>query len=459
MIRFSVKDLASIINADYSAEADIFFTDVSIDSRTVKQGDCFFAIKGESFDGHDFIADALKKEAVCAVVEKSFDVSHFPEKTMLKVDNTIDALGRFAAEFRRRMNLKVIAITGSAGKTTTRHIIAHALSSKYSTLQSPKNFNNNIGLPLTLLAATPSNKIAVVELGSNHPGEIGYLTRITKPDIAIVTNVYPSHLAGFGKLQTIVNEKLSISEGLSDESELIINGDIDYLTNAARKSHHSFITFGTSGHCDVKAEDINLGAMTSTFVVDGRNLFLPLPGRGNIENALGAWATCRKFGLGIEEFASSLKTLRPISMRAEVIGVGNLKIINDCYNANPASMKNALQILANLSSSGANRSVFICGDMGELGENSDKIHAELGCFIAKAGVKLLIAVGPYSKITAEAAKKQSEYDLTVKCFKDNLSACNNVQEFIRDSDIILVKGSRSAKLELVVEKIKELFGK
>jgi UDP-N-acetylmuramoyl-tripeptide--D-alanyl-D-alanine ligase len=455
MKKFSIETLAGIIKAHKprgTSNMRRFFTGVSIDSRTTQTGDCFFAIAGENFDGADFLADAFAKGAVCAVVNKNIESEKSTDECVLKVDDTIKALGHFAGEYRRRMNFKVVAITGSAGKTTVRQITYHILSQRFRVFQAPKNFNNNIGLPLTLLGAGPEHETVIAELGSNHPGEIGYLTRIAGPDIAVVTNVYPSHLAGFGDLQTIIQEKLSISEGLQDDGVLIINGDI-----VPHVPHHvSRITFGKSDSCDTQAQNIIHNDFGSQFTINGTQVVLPLAGEGNVENALAAWCICSRFGITIDDFARAVKTLPAVPMRAELLQTGTLTVLNDCYNANPASMKNALDILANLGSGRNRRLVFICGDMAELGQQSQALHSELGVSIARAKVQLLLAVGKLAKIAAEAAKACAKHDLQIKCFEDTPSVCNNLAKFIKDYDIILVKGSRAAKLETAIEKLKEL---
>ena len=451
MKEFSIETLAQIIKAEPRKNASVL-SGVSIDSRTTQAGDCFFAIAGENFDGADFLADAFAKGAVCAVVNKNIESEKLAGDCLLKVDDTIKALGDFAGEYRRRMNFKVVAITGSAGKTTVRQITHHILSQQFRCYQAPKNFNNNIGLPLTLLGADPEHETVIAELGSNHPGEIAYLTRIAGPDIAVVTNVYPSHLAGFGDLQTIIQEKLSISEGLQDDGVLIINGDV-----VPRVPYHvSRITFGKSDGCDTQAQNIIYNDFGSQFTINGTQVVLPLAGEGNVENALAAWCICSRFGITIDDFARAVKTLPAIPMRAELLQTGTLTVLNDCYNANPASMKNALDILANLGSGRNRRLVFICGDMAELGQQSQALHSELGVSIARAKVQLLLAVGKLAKIAAEAAKARAKHDLQIKCFEDTPSAYNNLAKFIKDYDIILVKGSRVAKLETAIEKLKEL---
>jgi UDP-N-acetylmuramoyl-tripeptide--D-alanyl-D-alanine ligase len=480
MKKFSTKDLARIIKAHEprvtpapskveGSHERRFFTGISTDSRTTKTGDCFFAIAGDNFDGHDFVSDAFEKGAVCAVVSREIKDSRFTDKVILVVDDTVKAIGDFARGYRRQCTFKVVAITGSVGKTTVRQIAYHVLSQHYRVFQSPKNFNNQIGLPLSLLGADPEHQIVVVELGTNHPGEIAYLTGIAQPNIAVVTNVYPAHLEGFGDVQTIAKEKLSISEGLPTDGILIINSAITPPAGLSAK----ILTFGKSAcperpvvsevepsrgdASDFHAENISFDGPGSRFIIDGVEISLPLAGPGNIENALAAWAVCSQFGITIDDFAQAVKTLSAVPMRAEVLQIGTLTVLNDCYNANPASMKNALDILANLVLKEKRRAVFICGDMAELGRQTQDLHAELGAAVAHAKVRLLLTVGKSAKIVAKAAKDAAKYDLQTKSFTDILSACNNLKKFIKDYDIVLVKGSRVDKLEMAVKKLRELF--
>ncbi|MHC4640619.1 MAG: UDP-N-acetylmuramoyl-tripeptide--D-alanyl-D-alanine ligase [Planctomycetota bacterium] len=455
MKEFSIKDLAGIIKADPAGDIGGSVIGVNTDSRTVKPGDCFFAVAGDNFDGHNYVEQAISKGAVCAVVSRDVKGAQ-----ILKVADTVKALGDFALYYRQQAGYKGIAITGSVGKTTTRQIAYHVLSRHFRVSQAQKNFNNQIGLPLTLLDADEETQIVVAELGTNYPGEIAYLTRIALPDIAVITSVYSAHLAGFGDLQAIIEEKMSISEGLQPDGVFIINGDFDQLASAYRAKGNkpaTFYTFGKSDGCNFQAGNIDNTGFGSSFTIDGTQVYLPLAGLGNVDNALAAWAVCSQFGLSIDDFAQALKTQPAVSMRAELLQIGTLTVLNDCYNANPASMQNALDIMANLDSAGTRRLVFICGDMAELGKKTEQLHAELGASIAGAGVQLVIAVGKYAKVAADAAKRNAEYDLQIKCFDDTLSACNNLEESIKDYDIVLVKGSRTAKLEMAVERLKQLF--
>ena len=433
MQKITIKDLAQITGAKLNHQSDGYFKSVNTDSRTIQPGQCFFAIAGENFDGHDYLDRAFEKGAACAVISR--EKKSLNSNCLLKVPDTTQALGRLAAEYRNRANFKVVAITGSVGKTTTRQIVAHVLSQKYKVFQSPKNFNNQIGLPLTLLQAEPDCQIVIAEIGANQKGEVSYLSKIAQPNIAMVTNVHPAHLAGFKDIKTIAKEKLSIADGLQPGGKFFINGICDILTEL----------------CDSDAEDF------TPLPIDKKHLPPTLPGPGNIENAKAAWAICKEFKITLDEFSKALTTLPAVAMRAEIINTSAITIINDCYNANPASMKNAIDILTDLRSEKKSRAVFICGEMAELGQHTDQLHRQLGHQIAEAKIDLLITVGKSAEITANTAEKQADYDLQIKCFENTASACNNLKEIIKPCDIILVKGSRSARLELVVEKLKEFF--
>lgn len=448
----SIRQLAQIIKAEPTTNPAAF-TGVSTDSRTIRPGNCFFAIAGQNFDGHDCVADAFAKGAACAVVSKTIDSGG---EKVLKVVDTLKALGDLAKEYRRRMSFKLVAITGSVGKTTTRRIAHHVLSCHFQARQAQKNFNNDIGLPLTLLDAEPQDQIVIAELGSSYPGEIAYLSRIAAPDIAVVTNVCIAHLAGFGNLDTILREKLSITQGLRPDGILIANADFERLLSAAKARNTKLTTFGFSEASDIQARDLRCTGAAGSFTVDGCQICLPLPGRGNVDNALAAWAICRQFGLNIEDFTQALKTLHPVPMRAELLQIGTLTVINDCYNANPASMKNALDILTRISASKNRRQVFICGGMAELGEHSRKLHDELGRQIADARVELLLALGEFAQTTAQAAKTNASHTIQAECFEHAAAICDNLETFVKHDDVVLVKGSRAAGLETVVAAINQL---
>jgi UDP-N-acetylmuramoyl-tripeptide--D-alanyl-D-alanine ligase len=460
MKNFTIAQVAQILGSDKPGDkGGNYINGVSTDSRTIRPGQCFVAIAGDKFDGHDYTSDAFAKGAVCAVVSRNIDKKLYPDKPVIIVNETIEALAKLAAQYRRQCGFKVIAITGSVGKTTTRRIIHHVLSRHYRTHQSPRSFNNNIGLPLTLLNADPNDHIIVAELGTNHPGEIANLTNIAQPDIALITNVYPAHLEGFSDLEGIAQEKLSIANGLTDSGVLIINGENTELGWYCRYDNARTRTFGTSAGCDYFAQNIVLDGLVGRFTIDERQIYLPLPGKGNIENVLAAWAVCCEMGLNIDDFAKAIETLPAVSMRLEILHIGSILLLNDCYNANPVSMENALDVLGNIAgqSEKMSRRIFICGDMNELGSQSENFHEELGRSVAVAGVDLLLAVGKFAPITTEAAERQSPGKIQTLCFKDTETLCKSLDKFVKEDDIILVKGSRSVSLEAAVETLRQLF--
>ena len=460
MIKFSVNEVAGIIGARYICGQQAASSEVrriSTDSRTIKAGDCFFAVEGDTFDGHNYVVEALGKGAACAVISKEFAGIELAGKPLLMVDDTIKALGRLAGYYRRQKDFKVIAITGSAGKTTTRQIISSVLCRDFKTHQAPKNFNNQIGLPLTILSAPADTQVIVTELGTNRPGEISYLSGIAKPDIAVITNIYPAHLEGFGSLEEIAKEKASIANGLKADGLLIINSDFPVLFDICSKNQPRLLTFGEGEHAQIRPTEIHYGGKCGHFNIDDTTVKLTLLGRGNILNAVGAWAVCKQFGLEIEEFAQRIEKIKALEMRSQILAIGPLTVINDCYNANPASMQNALEILTTLTAEKKQRSVFICGDMNELGKQAEMLHIELGKQIVKSGVELLITVGRLSQFTAHSAKKAGNSKIQMVSVPDSTVACNILENFIKETDIILVKGSRTNRLEVTVEKLKELF--
>jgi UDP-N-acetylmuramoyl-tripeptide--D-alanyl-D-alanine ligase len=426
---------------------------VSTDSRTVGVGDCFFAIKGESFDGHAYVAAALAKGASCAVVSEDWQGQ--TSGCVLRVKDTVEALGLLAKEYRKGLKAKVVGITGSAGKTTSREMIYHVLSSRLKVHRSPKSFNNNIGVPVTILSAAGDEDALIVEMGTNHPGEIGYLTRIAQPDIAIIMNVYRAHLEGMGSIEGIIREKCSIAEGLTSGGKLIINGAFPEIASHCRAKGYRFTTFGRVAGCMIRVTDVMADGDASSFSVDGVRVKVPAPGEGNAENAIGAWAVAREFGFTAQEFAEAIKTFKAASMRMEVLRLGNTTLISDCYNANPGSMKNALGVLAAMA--GGRRKVFICGQMRELGAMSEELHSELGRQVAEAGVDLLLTSGEM-KAMVEAASRSGKSGFAAVSFADTEGLVNKLREFVRPDDIILVKGSRAVRLELAVEELKKIHG-
>ncbi len=446
-----ISKLAEVIGADCSGPADIEISGVSTDSRTLRKGDCFFAIRGPNFDGHDYIQSAFKAGAVCAV---SWKQSGLPN--VLTVHNTVEAMGKTARYYRREAGFKVIAVTGSVGKTSTREMIYHCLAGKYKVHRSPGSFNNFIGVPLTLLSAERDCQFVVAEIGTNRPGEIAYLSGIAEPDIACVLNVGPAHLEGFGSIENVIKEKASIDAGLRPGGCYIVNGNFRDLIEYCRGKGRDFITFGQGPYCDIQGQHLRSSAAGGSMVIDGVKIEVNLPGRGNLENALAAWAVCGQAGLELEEFAKRISTAQNIDKRMDVVRIDRLTILDDCYNANLVSTANALETLAQISQGQSGRKVMIFSEMRELGQSSAELHRQLGEIVAGNGVELFIGLGDDAYHTAETAKMNSGRNFQYHIFNSTAELCDKLAEFVKPDDIILVKGSRAGRLELAVEALKSI---
>ncbi|MCE5341532.1 MAG: UDP-N-acetylmuramoyl-tripeptide--D-alanyl-D-alanine ligase [Planctomycetaceae bacterium] len=445
MITLDIKKLAEICRVDFDPRCNSEISSVCIDSRKVTSGSVFFAIKGENHDGHDYLKQVFESGAACAVI--SDRSKSIPGKPVIFVADTITALGRLAKYVRQNSSYKVVAITGSAGKTSTKNMVSHVLKSKFKCYSSPKSFNNNIGVPLTIFDAPNDTEILVSELGSNHPGEIEYLTKIIEPDIAIVTSVLPAHLEGFGSLDVIKEEKVSIAKGLKTGGRFFVTDSLfDYCADGKIK----FEPF-------CKSQKIKLGGYESSFEIEGVTVKLPLSGRANVENALAAWTVCKNLGISASQFADELATVKPVDMRMECLNIGSAKILADCYNANPGSMANALETLSLIAQQEKKRAVFIFGRMGELGNQSEFLHTQLGRDIVKYKVPVVLTIKGDCSKTAQTAHNTADYDISVEVFENLSQLCDNMYKFVKPDDIILIKASRSERYETVVEKLKVLF--
>ncbi|AQQ71351.1 UDP-N-acetylmuramoyl-tripeptide--D-alanyl-D-alanine ligase [Limihaloglobus sulfuriphilus] len=453
-MRYTAGEIAAITGGILYGEASAPVSGVSTDSRAVHEGDCFWAIKGENFDGNDFAESVITGGGRCAVA------SRVPAKipagaSVVQVSDSIAALGLLAGDYRGRLKAKVIGITGSVGKTSTRNMLGDILSQKYRTHRAKKSFNNHIGLPLTILETPRDCEMLIVEMGTNHPGEIEYLTRIARPNIALVTAVTEAHLEGFGSIEAIAAEKASIALGLSgSDSLLIINAAMPVLTEAASRLAVPTAAFGFGGDYDFAGSDPLAGIESGSFVIGNTRVCVPLAGRGNLENALAAWAVCSSLGMEAADFAGFMQNVRAENMRMNIIETPDITIIADCYNANPASMQNAIDYLGLLKES-SGRLVFVAGYMGELGSETQRLHRKLGAAAADAGIDLLLAAGPLADVTVNAAREMSN-KLNAYSFESTEQLCSRLEEYICRGDAVLVKGSRSMRLEAAVEKLEKL---
>ena len=427
----------------------------SIDSRTIQPGELFFAVKGERFDGHDFVHQALERGAVSAVVRKD-QLARFPVKTcLLAVDDTLTALQTLATAVRRLWGKPVVGVTGSAGKTTTKEAIAHVLATRYPVLKSEGNFNNHFGLPLMLLKLQPEQQMAVIEMGMSHAGEIAALAKIAQPEIGVVTVVAPVHLEYFDSLAGIARAKYELIASLPPGGTAVLNADDEYVSQFGRDFSGKVVLYGTRKPADVRAENVeSLGAEGSAFdvVVYGvrERATLPLIGTHNISNALAAVAVGLDRGIHLSAILAALASLTPADKRGEVVQLGNIKVINDCYNSNPKALEEMVDALATMP---AKRKIVVAGEMLELGPSGEQIHRCAGKHIADKKIDVLIGVRGQAQAMVEAAKTagmRAEFVATPE------EAGEWLARESRDGDVVLLKASRGVKLEKALEKWKLL---
>ena len=429
----------------------------SIDSRTIQPGELFFAVQGERLDGHDFVEQALRAGAVAAIVRKDAIARYAVKANLLAVDDPLLALQRLAIAVRRLWGKTVIGITGSMGKTTTKDATAHLLSSRFSVHKSVGNFNNHFGLPLGLLKLQPEHDVAVIEMGMSHLGEIAALAKIAEPQIGVVTSVAPVHLENFKSLDEIARAKYELIEGLPARGTAILNADDDYVREFGRDFKGKVVRFGFQESADVRAENVQvLGTAGSTFdvVVGGAREYArsPLLGKHNVSNVLGALSAALQCGIGLREGVQSISGLQAADKRGQVLQLGNIAVINDCYNSSPKALMAAVDVLATMD---AKRRIVVAGEMLELGPESEELHRECGRYIATKAVDFLLGVRGYAKPMVDEALSRSQKAEFVRTPDE---AGEWMAREAREGDLVLLKASRGVKLERALEKWKELRG-
>ena len=439
-----------------TGERSVCVNHVCTDSRLAKPGDLFVAIKGDRFDGHDYASQALGQGAVAALVNRS-RLGQADVGPAIHVDETRQALGQLAARYRQDFDIPVIAVGGSNGKTTTKEILATLLGRRFETLSSEASFNNDIGVPLTLMRLQASHRAAVVEVGSNHPGEMATLLSLVRPTIGVLTSIGREHLEFFGDLEGVIREEGALAEALPEEGILFVNGDIDGLEAIRKRCRARVVTVGESEGCDWRLSRIESDAEGTEFEIispkgDRNGVHrVNLLGRHNAHNAAIAMAVAVELGLSQEELNQGLQDCRPASMRMQTQTLGGVSVINDAYNSNPDSLQAALETLKAFPVRG--KLIAVLGDMAELGESSEPAHSEAGEQVAKLGLNGLIAVGQWGDVMVRAA--QGAGLANVAAFEDAAHAGKALAMKLTPGDVVLVKGSRSVKLERVLGALRE----
>ncbi|MGN1116779.1 MAG: UDP-N-acetylmuramoyl-tripeptide--D-alanyl-D-alanine ligase, partial [Candidatus Ornithomonoglobus sp.] len=433
-----------------SNSAGLEITGITRDSREVSEGVLFVPLKGEKVDGHDFVKSALEHGASAALTEKDIDRA---KGTLIRVDDTRRAMGDIARYYKKKYFVPSVAITGSVGKTTTKDMVYAVLSTHYNTLKTPNNFNNDIGVPLTIYGLEQEHEMAVIEMGMNHFGEIEYLAGIALPNAAIITNIGMSHIENLGSQEGIFKAKMEITKLFTEKNTLFVNGDDKFLKNVTG-GPYKVIKYGLDPSNDVYAKDIGSKGRSGvefTVVYDGGEFRAAVaqPGAHNVYNALAAVCAGLHFGVSVEECIKGLKECEYTSQRLEIIEHNGIEIINDCYNSSPDSIRAALKVLK---ASPKNTKTAILGDVLEMGDFAEKAHFDLGADAAASGIDMLVTAGENAAHIARGAREAGFTNVReYSCTED---AAADIEKLVKSGDSVLVKASHGMHFEKITEAIK-----
>ena len=458
-VRFFLQDILDATGGRLiRGDLGTVFEGISIDSRTIKRGELFIALRGVRFDGHQFVSEAMERGAEGAIVEGEplgrkapFDPR---EKPIIAVEDTLRALGDIAHRWRERHSIPLVAVVGSNGKTTTKEIVATLLEGSFRVLKTLGNRNNLVGLPLTLLDLSPEHTIAVVEMGMNVRGEIERMTEIANPDVGLITNISEAHLESLGTFEELVKAKGELWDTMRPNGVIVVNQDDANVLKCANGYPGKTVTFGVEVPSDVMAQGIRIEGgkgVRFTLTVRGEEaeVNFPMMGISSAYNALAATAVASIYGVQLREIKERLEGFKPFSMRMEVIRLDNgATIINDAYNANPRSMELALKALSQVKE--AERGIAVLGDMLELGRFSEEAHARVGEKVASFGVDLLFTLGERAQTIAGRARQAGLDEGRVVVSMDHRDLLHRLKKTIKRGDWILVKGSRSMSMEKIV---------
>lgn len=452
MRKISVKEILHAVKGKLICGSfETTIDSVCIDSRKIAKGSLFIPIKGANFDGHTFIKGAMDLGAECSLTHE--EIPPIEGKALILVDDTQNAIKSLAKWYREQFSMPFVGVTGSVGKTSTKDMIASVLSEKYVVHKTEGNFNNEIGLPLTVFNINDTHEVVVLEMGMSNSGEISRLTKIVQPDVAVITNIGVSHIENLGSRENILKAKMEIVEELKKDGLLIVNSDDDMLSTIIGKTSVNLMSYGIENKGDISATNIvNRGEdgvdftlQTSQGAVD---VSIPVPGIHNVYNALAASLVGMKLGLSLEEIVKGISKYSSGKMRMNIIKYGNYKIINDAYNASPQSMEAAIKVLMDVSNK--KRTIAVLGDMLELGDFAINAHIGVGEFTAKTGVDYLIACGTNAQYIADGAKNSGMEPENVFCFTTNVEAAKLLKDLLVDDTTVLIKGSRGMKMEEII---------
>jgi UDP-N-acetylmuramoyl-tripeptide--D-alanyl-D-alanine ligase len=425
-------------------ETDREITGWSVDSRTLRPGDLYFALRGTNHDGHEYAAEVFRKGAVAVVVDREVAV----QGPALRVDDSLTALQHVAAEARREWAGDVVGVTGSAGKTTTKDVIAEMLAEGFKTAKNEGNLNNHVGLPLSLLRIDDDAAVAVLEMGMNHGGEIRALAEIARPDVGVVTNVGWAHIENFESIEGIAAAKRELIESLAADGTAVLNAD-DERVAAFAKVHPKRVLYGQSAGADVRAEDVEFSLDGVTFRVGSVKFDSPMTGRHNVSNLLAGIAVAGIYGIGPERLVDRARKLRPGKMRGERFYHDGVLIYNDCYNSNPDAVRAMLDVLRDTP---ARRRIAVLGEMLELGHWAEPLHRDVGNYAAECGIHVLVGLRGAASYLLDAAKRSGLRADAAFFFEDAAQAGDLVRSLAQPGDAILFKGSRGVHVEVALER-------
>ena len=454
MKNMSLGEIATAVGGHYYGDKSALtncVTGVTIDSRKIEQDCLFVPIKGANVDGHTFIPYVMEKGALCTLSEQPLENAAHP---YILVKSCKQALKDLAEHYRKSLDIKVVGITGSVGKTSTKEMIASVLSQKYNVLKTAGNFNNEIGLPLTIFNISDEHEVAVLEMGISDFGEMHRLTKMARPDVCVITNIGLCHLENLGSRDGILKAKTEMFDYMQTDAKIILNGDDDKLITVKEVKGIAPKFFGLSEGSDAFADDIHGLSLKGTYCNihlggDSFNTTIPIPGHHMVYNALAGALVGQEFGLTPDEIKAGIEALVPVSGRNNLIETDSLMIIDDCYNANPVSTKASLDVLSLADS----RKVAVLGDMFELGENETQLHFGVGAHAAQKNIDLVICIGALSANTARGAENAGVKVMYFKTKTDFLLQAKNV---LNKGDAVLVKASNGMAFFEIVEKLKQL---
>jgi UDP-N-acetylmuramoyl-tripeptide--D-alanyl-D-alanine ligase len=450
----SLREIVESLNGELiTGDPDARITGVSTDTRSLKPGDLFFALKGET-DGHRYVAAALNAGAVAAIVSDTSAVPSETQAGIVKVEDTLWALGDLASYYRQKFDVKVIGVTGSVGKTTTKEMIDAILSRKWRVLKNEMNFNNEIGVPLTLFNIDRCHEVVILEMGMRGIGEIRRLASIAKPSIGVITNVGMSHIERLGSQGAIADAKSELLAELPSDGTAVLNYEDGYYEVLRDRFPGRRISFGSCKGADVIGARIKSrrnGCYSFVVMVEGGAIEVKLQvvGLHNVFNALAAAAAARALDVDLYTIRDGLEAFSSPAMRMEIVkNKAGFTVINDAYNANPASMSASLRTLQSLT--GYKRKIAVLGDMLELGDYGPKAHHDIGSSVAEGEIDLLVTVGDLGRLIADGARESGFPEECILSFSDSVEAGEKIKDDVRRGDVVLVKGSRALKMEEIV---------